>query len=61
MEFPLSKNENEQKLLLNEVLCIVLILDPCVIAMMIADMLLKGSKTLNLTLHFTIQGKTKEK
>jgi hypothetical protein len=48
MNFPISKkNENQQKLLLNEVLCIVLMLDPCVIAMMIAWVLIKFAKTLN--------------
>ena len=41
------KNENQQKLLLNHVLCIVLILNPCVIAMMIVGVLIKVAKTLN--------------
>ena len=47
MNFPFSKNENQQKLLLHHVLCIVLILNPCVIAMMIVGVLIKVAKTLN--------------
>jgi hypothetical protein len=43
----LVQKENQQKLLLNQVLCIVLILNPCVIAMMIVEKLIKCAKTLN--------------
>jgi hypothetical protein len=47
MNFPIFKNENRQKLLLNKMLCIVLMLRCCAITMMMVGMLIKCAKTLN--------------
>jgi hypothetical protein len=60
-EFPFFQKWEPIKTFLNEVLCIILVLDNCVITMMFMWTTLKYSKTLNLTPLVTIQYKINKK